>query len=229
MLDELKSTVCQANRDLVRHGLVTLTWGNVSGLDRARGLVVIKPSGIPYESLQPPDMVVIDLDGRPVEGKFRPSTDASTHVLLYRNFNGIGGIAHAHSRYATMFAQARREIPCLGTTHADHFHGPVPVTRILTPAEIAAGYEDNTGRVIVEHFAGRDPLSMPAVLVAAHGPFTWGANAADAVRNAVALEAVAEIAVGTRQINPNAPELETHILDKHHQRKHGPSAYYGQK
>ena len=228
MLDELKAAVCQANRDLVRHHLVTLTWGNVSGLDRARGLVVIKPSGVPYESLQPADMVVIDLDGQPVEGKFRPSTDASTHVLLYRSFDGIGGIAHAHSRYATMFAQARREIPCLGTTHADHFHGPVPVTRALTEAEVG-DYEHNTGAVIVERFAGLDPQAMPAVLIAGHGPFTWGANAAEAVRNAVALEAVAEMAVGTRLLNPAAPDLEACILNKHHHRKHGPGAYYGQK
>jgi L-ribulose-5-phosphate 4-epimerase len=228
MLDDLKSIVCEANRDLVRHHLVTLTWGNVSGLDRATGHMVIKPSGVPYDRLQPTDMVVLDLDGRQVEGKLKPSTDARTHLLLYRAFSGLGGVAHAHSRYATMFAQARRGIPCFGTTHADHFHGPVPVTRLLAESEMA-DYEHNTGQVIVERFTGLDPLSMPAVLVAGHGPFTWGTDATDAVRNAVALEAVAEMAVGTRLINPGAQDLKRYILDKHHRRKHGPSAYYGQK
>jgi L-ribulose-5-phosphate 4-epimerase len=229
VLEELKQLVCAANRDLVRYGLVTLTWGNTSGLDRASGLVVIKPSGVPYDSLQPSDMVVIDLDGKRVEGNLRPSSDAPTHVLLYRSFGGIGGITHTHSRYATMFAQARREIPCLGTTHADHFHGPVPVTRPLTEAEVATDYEHNTGRIIVERFAGLDPLAMPAVLAAGHGPFTWAADAAASVCNSVALEAVAEMALGTLRIDPSARELEPFILEKHYQRKHGPAAYYGQK
>lgn len=228
MLEELKQQVCAANRELVRLGLVTLTWGNASGLDRARGLMVIKPSGVAYERLEPADMVVVDLEGRQVEGALRPSSDTPTHLHLYRSFDGLGGIAHTHSLHATMFAQARREIPCLGTTHADHFHGPVPVTRPLTEAEVAADYEHNTGRVIVERFAGLDPLAVPAVLVAGHGPFAWGADAAEAVRNSVALEAVAQMALGTWRIHPDAPELEDYILEKHHRRKHGPNAYYGQ-
>lgn len=229
MLESLKEAVCAANRDLVRCGLVTLTWGNTSGIDRERGLVVIKPSGVPYEKLQPADMSVVDLDGKVVEGKLRPSSDTPTHVLLYRGFSRIGGITHTHSRYATVFAQARREIPCLGTTHADHFRGAVPVTRPLTAEEVAGEYEANTGQVIVERFAGLDPVAMPAVLVAGHGPFAWGSSAADSVHNAVALEAVAEMTLGTWRIDPAAPELEAYVLDKHYQRKHGPSAYYGQK
>lgn len=229
MLEELKAAVCKANLDLVAHGLVTLTWGNVSGIDRARGLVAIKPSGVPYDEMTPDHMVLVDLDGRVVEGNLRPSSDTPTHVLLYRHFTGIGGITHTHSLHATMFAQAREEIPCYGTTHADHFHGPVPVTRPLTAAEVAEGYEANTGRVIVERFANLDPAAVPAVLVAGHAPFVWGHDAAESVRNAVALEAVAQLAIGTRRIRPDAPELESYVLDKHHQRKHGPHAYYGQR
>lgn len=229
MLEELKDLVCQANVDLAACGLVTLTWGNVSGISPDRDRVVIKPSGVPYERLLSVDMVVVDLDGRVVEGELRPSSDTPTHVLLYRHFVGVGGITHTHSRHAAMFAQARREIPCLGTTHADHFFGAVPVTRPLTAAEVEADYEGNTGQVIVERFAGLDPLAMPAVLVAGHAPFTWGKNAADSVKNALALEAVAEMALGTWLLNPQAPPLEDHVLDKHYQRKHGPKAYYGQK
>ncbi|MBP7936001.1 MAG: L-ribulose-5-phosphate 4-epimerase AraD [Phycisphaerae bacterium] len=229
MLDSLTEAVCRANRELVHCGLVTLTWGNTSAIDRDRGLVVIKPSGVAYDLLQPPDMSVVDLEGRVVEGKWRPSSDTPTHLLLYRSFPQIGGITHTHSRHATMFAQARREIPCLGTTHADHFRGNVPVTRALTKAEVMSDYEANTGRVIVERFATLDPVTMPAVLVAGHGPFTWGTDASESVRNAVALEAVAEIALGTRLIDPTAPGLEPFVLDKHYQRKHGPAAYYGQK
>lgn len=220
--------MCQANVDLAACGLVTLTWGNVSGINAARDRVVIKPSGVPYQRLRPAEMVVVDLDGRVLEGDLRPSSDTPTHVLLYRYFAGIGGITHTHSRHATMFAQARREIPCLGTTHADHFFGPVPVTRPLTDEEVAANYEANTGSVILERFAELDPQAMPAVLVAGHAPFTWGKDATDSLKNAIALEAVAEMALGTRLLNPHAPRLENYVLNKHYQRKHGPHAYYGQ-
>jgi L-ribulose-5-phosphate 4-epimerase len=229
MLAELKEQVCQANLELVAQGLVTLTWGNVSGICSDRQRVVIKPSGVSYDQLQPDQMVVVDLDGRVIEGDLRPSSDTPTHVLLYRRFKSIGGITHSHSRQATMFAQARREIPCLGTTHADHFHGSVPVTRPLTQDEVQAGYEGNTGQVIVERFADLDPVAMPAALVAGHGPFTWGSSAADSVKNAIALEAVAEMALGTWLLNAQAPPLEDYVLDKHYRRKHGPDAYYGQQ
>ena len=229
MLEDLKDQVCQANVELVRSGLVTLTWGNVSGINRDRDRVVIKPSGVPYERLRPADMVVVDLAGRVVEGDLHPSSDTPTHVLLYRHFAGAGGITHTHSRHATMFAQARREIPCLGTTHADHFFGAVPVTRPLTADEVEADYEGNTGQVIIERFAGLDSQAMPAVLVAGHAPFTWGKDAAESLKNAVAVEAVAEMALGTWLLNPQAPLLEDYVLNKHYQRKHGPNAYYGQK
>ncbi len=229
MLKALKKEVCEANHDLVRYNLVTLTWGNVSGIDRERQLVVIKPSGIAYNELQPAQMVVVDMDGQVVEGELRPSSDTATHLLLYRAFAGIGGVTHTHSRYGTMFAQARREIRCLGTTHADHFYGPVPVTRALTEQEVTDDYEANTGHVIVERFADLDPVAMPAVLVAGHAPFTWGRSARSSVQNAVALEAVAEMAFATQLIARDAPELEPYVLEKHYYRKHGPAAYYGQK
>jgi L-ribulose-5-phosphate 4-epimerase len=229
MFAALKEEVCRGNRELARSGLVTLTWGNLSGIDRRQGVVVIKPSGVAYDRLEPRQMVVVDLDGNLVEGDLRPSSDTPTHLILYRNFAQIGGIAHSHSRCATMFAQARREIPCLGTTHADQFFGPVPVTRLLTENEVAADYEGNTGRVVVERFADLDPLEMPAVLVAGHAPFTWGRNAADAVQNAVALEAIAEMAIGTWQIDCQTAPLESYLVEKHHRRKHGPDAYYGQQ
>jgi len=228
MLEELKLGVCAANRGLVKTGLVTLTWGNVSGIDRQSGLVVIKPSGVAYDVLRPEDMVVVDLDGRAVEGELKPSSDTPTHVILYRELKEIGGVVHTHSRHATMFAQARREIPCLGTTHADHFHGPVPVTRPLNEREVAEDYEGHTGRVIVERFRGLDAHAMPAVLVAGHAPFTWGKTPEKALDNSVALEAVAEMALGTWCIDRAAPLLEAWVLDKHYQRKHGPAAYYGQ-
>ena len=235
MMKTLKQRVCKANCELVSTGLVTLTWGNVSGIDRERGLVVIKPSGVPYEDLKPQQMVVVDLEGKVVEGDLNPSSDTPTHVALYRAFANIGGIVHTHSRNATIFAQARREIPCLGTTHADHFYGPVPVTRPLTEREVAHDYEGNTGTVIIERFAGQvlapalDPDAMPAVLVAGHAPFAWGPSVEKALDNAVALEAVAEMAIATRSLDPASPELEAWVLEKHYQRKHGPAAYYGQK
>ncbi len=229
MLEELKQQVYQANIDLVAQGLVTLTWGNVSGISEDRRRVVIKPSGVTYDELQVDQMVVVDLDGQVVEGDCRPSSDTPTHILLYRHFGSIGGVTHTHSRHATMFAQARREIPCLGTTHADHFYGPVPVTRPLREDEVRSDYEGNTGHVIVERFADLDPVAMPAALVAGHAPFTWGGSAADSVKNAIALEAVAEMALGSWLVNRDAPPLEAYVLEKHYRRKHGPDAYYGQK
>jgi L-ribulose-5-phosphate 4-epimerase len=229
MLDSLKETVCKANLDLVEHGLVTLTWGNVSALSDDRQLAVIKPSGVPYDRIRPEHMVVVDLEGDVVEGNLRPSSDTPTHVWLYKHFQGIGGITHTHSRYATIFAQARVEIPCYGTTHADHFSGPVPCTRPLTKKEVDEAYELETGRVIVERFARLDPVSMPAVLVAGHAPFAWGKDAPESVKNAVALEAVAQMALGVLQLNREAKLLEQYVLDKHYDRKHGPNAYYGQR
>ena len=229
MLEQLKADVCRANLELVRYGLVTLTWGNVSGFDSQDKLIVIKPSGVAYDRMSPEQMVVVDLDGNVVEGDLRPSSDTPSHVLLYRGFEGIGGITHTHSTRATMFAQARVELPCYGTTHADHFHGPVPLTRPLTQQEVEEAYEANTGRVIIERFAGIDPLEMPAVLVAGHAPFAWGKDAADSVKNAVALEAVAKMAMGTMAIRPDAPTLEPYVLKKHYTRKHGADAYYGQE
>ena len=229
MLEPLKQQVCQANLDLVAHGLVTLTWGNVSGISDDRRHVVIKPSGVPYDEMRPEHMVVVDLEGRVVEGRMRPSSDTPTHVLLYQHFGGIGGIAHTHSRCATIFAQARVEIPCFGTTHADHFFGAVPVTRPLTAKEVNDAYETNTGRVIIERFRDLDAAAMPAVLVAGHAPFAWGADVAESVKNAVALEAVADMAFGVLRLRPDAPLLESYVLDKHYQRKHGPDAYYGQR
>jgi L-ribulose-5-phosphate 4-epimerase len=229
MLKKLKEQVCQANLDLVDHGLVTLTWGNVSAIDDQRAHVVIKPSGVPYDEMQPKHMVVVDLEGNVVDGDLRPSSDTATHLLLYKHFGSIGGITHTHSRYATMYAQARTEIPCQGTTHADHFFGPVPITRPLTAEEVEAAYEANTGHVIIERFAQLDPVAMPGVLVAGHAPFAWGKDAADSVKNAVALEAVAQMALGALQINPTAPLLEPYVLEKHYRRKHGPDAYYGQR
>ena len=229
MLDDLKKQVLDANLALVEHGLVVLTWGNASAIDRARGLVAIKPSGLPYAGMTADDMVVVDLDGRTVEGRYRPSSDLPTHLTLYLAWPNTGGIVHTHSLHATMFAQACRPIPCLGTTHADHFHGAVPVTRVLTEREVVDDYEANTGEVIVERFAEIDPLHVPAALVATHGPFTWGRNAMEAVHNAVALEQVARMALGTLQLQTSAAPIPSHILAKHFSRKHGPNAYYGQK
>ncbi|HCV43803.1 MAG TPA: L-ribulose-5-phosphate 4-epimerase [Bacteroidetes bacterium] len=228
MLEKLKKEVWEANRALFHSGLITLTWGNVSGISHADGLFVIKPSGVEYAEMSPDDMVVVDLNGNVVEGKNRPSSDTATHLELYKAFRGIGGIAHTHSTYAVAFAQALKEIPCLGTTHADHFFGAVPVTRLLTEQEVDNAYERNTGMVILERFKQVDPLTMPAVLIAAHAPFCWGNSASDAVKNAVALEAVAKMAFDTLQLAPDIGELPRHVLQKHYERKHGVNAYYGQ-
>lgn len=230
MLDSLKRQVCQANLDLVREGLVIQTWGNVSGVDRKRGLVVIKPSGVAYDGMKPRDMVVVALDtGEVVEGRYKPSSDTPTHLVLYRAFRGIGGVVHTHSLHATAWAQARRPIPCFGTTQADYWHGEVPCTRPLTAAEIRQDYEANTGQVIVETFQTLDPLHQPAVLVASHGPFTWGADAADAVHQAVVLEYVARLAAASVRLRPKLRAIPAPLLDKHFLRKHGPGAYYGQR
>lgn len=230
MLEALKETVCEANLELSRRGVVLYTWGNVSGIDRARGLVVIKPSGVPYQGMQPSDMVVVDLEGHIVEGTLRPSSDTPTHLELYKAFPEIGGVVHTHSTHAVAFAQAGMEIPPLGTTHADYFYGAVPVSRSLTLDEVQEAYEKNTGRVIVEtvHETEREPLAVPGVLVRNHGPFTWGKDPAEAVYHSVVLEEIAEMAWKTLQINP-AAALPPYILEKHYQRKHGPKAYYGQK
>lgn len=231
MLEELKQQVYAANMELPRRGLVTYTWGNVSGIDRKAGLVVIKPSGVAYEELTPDKLVVLDLDGRKVEGGLNPSSDTKTHLELYKAYPQLGGIVHTHSTYAVAFAQARRDLPALGTTHADYFYGPVPCTRELTPEEIDEDYERNTGKVILETFAQRgiDPVHVPAVLCASHGPFTWGKDAAEAVYHAAVLEEVAKMAVLTLTIDPGAQPAPQHVLDKHFMRKHGPNAYYGQK
>jgi L-ribulose-5-phosphate 4-epimerase len=229
MLESLKKAVCQANLDLVEEGLVVQTFGNASGLDRTRGLMVIKPSGVSYAALQPSQMVVVALaGGKVVEGKLRPSSDTETHLELYRAFSGIGGIVHTHSLHATAWAQTGQPIPALGTTHADYFRGEVPCTRQLTPAEIKTDYEGNTGRVIVERFKGLDPLHYPGVLVAQHGPFTWGGDVAAAVQTAAALEFVARLAAETLRLRPGAPGMQDELRHKHFFRKHGPSAHYGQ-
>jgi len=228
-LVRLRKHVADANISLARLGLVTLTWGNVSGIDRQHGLVVIKPSGVSYNSMKPAEMVIVDLDGRVVEGRLRPSSDTPAHLELYRNFPTIGGITHTHSPFATVFAQALKEIPCLGTTHADAFFGKIPVTRLLTELEVAKEYERNTGKVIVERMHGIDPLAMPAVLVGGHAPFCWGTNPAESVANSLVLERVAEMALATLGVNPEVRPLPDYILEKHYMRKHGPGATYGQK
>ena len=229
MLDDLKEEVFQANLALQRAGLVVLTWGNASGLDRERGLVVIKPSGVSYAEMRPEHMVIVDLDGQVVQGKLRPSSDTPTHLELYRNFPGIGGVAHTHSPYATAWAQAKRSLPCLGTTHADHFRGTVPVTKDLTPQALAGDYELETGRAIVAAFSNLNPHEIPAVLVASHGPFTWGPSATAAVQNSIVLEQVALMALITQGLTPDAPSISQQLLDKHFLRKHGKDAYYGQR
>jgi L-ribulose-5-phosphate 4-epimerase len=232
MLEQLKAQVCQANLDLVAKGLVIETWGNASGLDRARGLMVIKPSGVPYDGMKPQHMVVVSLaDGKVVEGNLKPSSDTATHLVLYRAFPGIGGVVHTHSLFATAWAQAQRGLPSYGTTQADYWYGDVPCTRLLKPAEIKNDYEANTGEVIVETFKKLkfDPLQHPAVLVASHGPFTWGKDVADAVHNAGVLEFVCRLASETLKISPQLKPMQPVLLDKHFLRKHGANAYYGQK
>jgi L-ribulose-5-phosphate 4-epimerase len=229
MLKALRAEVYEANIQLVRRGLVLYTFGNASGVSREQGLVVIKPSGVPYETMTPAEMVITDLEGRVVEGSLRPSSDLATHIALYRAFPSIGGIAHTHSRHATAWAQAGREIPCLGTTHADYFHEAVPVTEALTSAEIETEYEANTGMAIIRLMTGRDPLACPAVLVSGHAPFCWGKSVTEAAHAAVIVEELAAMAFQTLIINPDAKPISRALHDKHHRRKHGPSAYYGQR
>jgi L-ribulose-5-phosphate 4-epimerase len=228
MLEKLKVEVYEANMELVTRGLVIYTWGNVSGIDRDQGLVVIKPSGVSYERMTPDDMVVIDLDGNLVTSPLKPSSDTATHLFLYQNFPDIGGVVHTHSEWATSWAQAGLAIPPLGTTHADYFYGPVPCTRGLTEKEVKGKYEYETGKVIVETFKGLDPNAIPAVLVSGHGPFTWGTSASDAVHNAVVLEQVAKMAHHALTLN-KTKALDQYLLNKHYHRKHGPDSYYGQK
>ena len=229
MLETLKQEVFEANLLLQKYNLVLFTWGNVSAFDKNSGLLVIKPSGVAYEAMKPEDMVVLDLDGKVTEGKLNPSSDTPTHIEIYRNFPEVRGITHTHSKWATVWAQTGMGIPALGTTHADYFYGEVPCTRELRPSEIDDAYERNTGKVIVETFAGRDPESMHAVLVASHGPFTWGKNARDSVENAVVLEEIAEIAYASATLMPGLASMPQTLLNKHYLRKHGKNAYYGQK
>lgn len=231
MLENLKQLVYEANRELPKYGLVTFTWGNVSAVDRASGLFVIKPSGVEYDRLRPEDMVVVDLDGNKVEGRLNPSSDTPTHAVLYKAFTEIGGIVHTHSTYATSWAQAGCDIPCYGTTHADYIYGEVPCVRCLTELEIEEAYEENTGHLIVEEFTRRckDPVAVPAVLCKNHGPFAWGKDAKEAVHNAVVLEEVAKMAYMAEAINPKIQPAPRELQDKHYFRKHGANAYYGQE
>lgn len=228
MLEALKEKVLKANLDLPRYNLVTFTWGNVSGYDKESGLVVIKPSGVPYDEMKIDDLVVVDLDGNVVEGTKKPSSDTATHLVLYKNFPNIGGVVHTHSPWATSWAQAGQAIPALGTTHGDYFYGDIPCTRRMTQAEISGDYELETGNVIVETFKTLDPDAVPSVLVHGHAPFNWGKDPEEAVHNAVVLEEVAKMALQTLQINPEAPRMQQVLLDKHYLRKHGKDAYYGQ-
>ena len=241
MLEELKAKVCKANLDLVKHGLVLFTWGNVSAIDRASGLVVIKPSGVSYDDMKPSDMVVVDLEGNVVEGSLRPSSDTPTHLVLYKAFPEVGGIVHTHSTFATAWAQAGRDIPSLGTTHADYFHDDIPCTRDMKKLEVFGEYEKETGVVIVERFRKLRPMDTPAVLVRNHGPFAWGTDADNAVHNAVVLEEVAKMAFLATTIHRDyiganrdpymadpTPSMNKHLIEKHYSRKHGPNAYYGQ-
>ena len=230
MLEELKALVCKANLELPKYGLVTFTWGNVSGIDREKGLVVIKPSGVEYDEMKPEHMVVVDLSGKVVEGNLRPSSDTDTHVVLYRAFPALGGIVHTHSRWAVSFAQAGRDIPAMGTTQGDYFYGDIPCPRRMTPEEIGGSYELETGNVIVETFEKRgiDPAQVPGVVVQNHGPFAWGTDPMNAVHNAVVMEEVAFMDYHALQLNPQAGRMQQELLDKHYLRKHGKNAYYGQ-
>lgn len=228
MLEELKEQVLKANLMLPQYGLVTFTWGNVSGIDRKKGLVVIKPSGVSYEKMNVEDLVVVDLDGNKVEGSLKPSSDTPTHLVFYRHFQEIGGVVHTHSPWATSFAQAGIGIPAFGTTHADYFYGQIPCTRKMTPEEISGKYEEETGKVALEAFASINPMEIPAVLVNMHGPFTWGKDPMDAVHNSVVLEEVAKIAYHTMQLTPGNGPMDQALLNKHFLRKHGAGAYYGQ-
>ena len=227
-INELRTKVWKANLDLINYKLVTLTFGNASGYDPEKKVMVIKPSGVAYEELKPENMVIVDLEGKIIEGSLNPSSDTPSHLELYKAFPGITGIVHTHSDYATIFAQAYLSIPCLGTTHADHFHGEVPLTRIISEEEVKEDYEGNTGRIIAERFEELDPLEMPAVLVAGHGPFTWGRSPDEAVINSIALEKVAKMAWGTILLAKAEPSFPEYLLKKHFQRKHGPGSYYGQ-
>lgn len=229
LLESLRSEVLEANLEIVRRGLVMYTFGNASGFAPEEGLMAIKPSGVPFEKLRPEDMVITDLDGRIVEGTLRPSSDVDTHLALYRHFRAVRGVVHTHSTYAVSWAQAKREIPCFGTTHADYFHGPVPVTEPLTDAEIQTQYEWNTGKAIIRRFAGIDPLTRPGVLVSSHGPFAWGASPAKAAMNAVLLEEIARMAAISVGLNPQLTAIGQALHDGHFLRKHGPKATYGQK
>lgn len=229
MLEELKQKVLKANLDLVKYNLVTFTWGNVSGIDREKGLVVIKPSGVEYDTMTADDMVVVDLEGNVIEGKWKPSSDTDIHLVLYKAFKNIGGIVHTHSRWATSWAQSGRDITAYGTTHADYFYGNIPCSRKMTFDEINGKYELETGNVIVETFADKSPDDIPAVLVNSHGPFAWGTDADNAVHNAVVLEEIAFMALQTETLNGNATKMQQELLDKHYLRKHGKNAYYGQK
>ncbi len=229
MLELLKTEVCDMNLALVEEGLVTQTWGNASAIDRAKNIVAIKPSGVPYAELTPEQIVLVDLDGKGIEGDLKPSVDLPAHLVLYKAFAAVGAVVHTHSHFAACFAQARRPIPCLGTTHADYFYGEVPVTEALTAGEVAGGYERHIGEVIVRRLAGMDPMAVPGVLCAGHAPFVWGRDLMQAVENAAVLEELARMAFHTLLINPAAAPLEPYLLDKHFLRKHGKGAYYGQK
>lgn len=230
MLELLKEQVCKANLELPKYGLITFTWGNVSGIDREKGLVVIKPSGVSYDNMTADDMVVVDLEGNIVEGKYKPSSDTPTHIALYKAFPTLGGVVHTHSRWATTFAQMGKGIPALGTTHGDYFYGEIPCTRRMTPEEIGGEYELETGNVIIETFNNRsiDAAQVPAVLVYSHGPFAWGTDPMDSVHNAVVLEELAFMAYHTMQMCPDIEPMQQELLDKHYLRKHGANAYYGQ-